>query len=600
MTTTPLLALFAQMAETYPDQPAIIDGDRLMTYAELDRRGTVLAEVLREMSGGQPMGLVMPRSLESVLAGVAAAKSGVVYAPLNPDWPEERLKLIADRCGLKLIMHSGDISSAGKWSADLVKVDVSSFSQSPEPETALAGQWDFTDPHPLYIMHTSGSTGAPKGALISHQGIHAVFHTVQRLGYLAGRRLNHAASLTFDMSIMEMWGALLNGCSLIITATATMLDSRLLQAHIQRYAIDLLLTPTSVFNVLTAQDPSAFRHVKDICFGGEMPSREAVVKVLRACPDLHLHNCYGPTECSVVTAAGRLTEDGLTAKQLPTGKAVGNADLMVVDDNLRLLPPNEEGELAIAGLCVGLGYVHGQTGGRDPFVNLPLTGKRAYLTGDRARLDENGVLYILGRRDDQIKISGYRIEPGEVCETLRQCPAVRAAHVAGFKEPEACLAAYVVPRDKEDGDQDLLKNIRAFAASRLPAYMIPGHFFILEDLPLSPSGKVDLNKLPRPNFKGGTEGDRLLSIFRQVLGHSAFDYGSSFLEAGGSSLMAARLVAALRREFGIAVPYHLIMQPQTADLVRVFIAGPEHGSRPAVLPGGERVVIPADTVTMRI
>ena len=564
-----LNTIFADQAREY----AVIDGDRSLTYAQLDAASTALAKTLTGLA--HPVaGLYMNRSVSSVLAAVAAAKAGVAYVPMGLDWPGARCAGIAHNCRLACVLGSEDDLAGCDWARALPHIDPASFL---ETESSGASPADLSADLPaapqagttLYIMHTSGSTGTPKGVCVHHAGIHDIFGSVAHLGYEPRQHMVHGASMTFDMSIMELWGGLLNGCTLHISDPETLLDAVALQGFLEHNAIGLLLLPTSVFNVVCSQNPAVFRSLRHLCFGGELPGKTAMESALAACPNLELHNCYGPTECSVFVAAQTFTHDSPVPARIPAGRAIGSTRFLIVGENGEVLPAGSEGELVISGLCVANGYVQ-QTDKSSAFFALE-DGSRAYRTGDLALLDEDGILYILGRNDDQIKISGCRIEPGEVCAALLESDLVHMAHIGIQREPQTSLVAYVVPADRAAGTSSLEEELRSFLQTRVPGYMVPRHFVFLESLPLNSSGKIDKTRLPKPESAESACDDPVLRIFRTVLEDREFMPQDSFLEAGGSSIMAARLIASLREYSGIAVPFSLILEPQTATRASLYI-----------------------------
>ncbi len=583
---SPLLERFDRIAAALPDTSAVIDGGIVLSYAELSAAANALARELAPWTG-RAVGLRMDRSAASVLAALACARAGVTYVPLGMDWPDPRLERIARRCALAALLCVAQDAAAQTWAGGLplIHPDLWLQARAAAPATAPAAC------SVLYIMHTSGTSGEPKGARISHAGVHAVFSTVSRLGYLPGRRMVHGASMTFDMSIMELWGGLLNGCTLVIAQTETLLDAARLEAFLAQRRVELLLLPTSVFNVTAAQNPAAFRRVSDLCFGGEMPSRDAVLRARDACPNLSLHNCYGPTECTVFAAAQTVDEAALALRPLPAGTPVGCARFLIMDENGTELPRGSEGELVIAGPTVGLGYTSEPSAARPAFFSLP-DGTACYRTGDLARLDERGVLFVLGRSDDQIKISGCRVEPGEVCACLQRSPLVRVAHVAARRNPSPALMGYVVPHHAEDADDPLraaalADELKAFMRGQAPDYMVPRVIMVLKELPLTSGGKIDAARLPQPEERGLEQVcDPVLAAFKTVLDDAAFDWDHSFLEAGGSSIMAARLIAALREHSGVAVPFSLIMEPRTAAAARLYIDNARLAQSQASQAGG--------------
>ena len=563
-TISPLLNRLDCIIKKYPKQLAVIDGSLTLTYSQLSLAANALANVLFQLKC--PIGLFMERSAGSVLAAVALARAGIPYIPLGMDWPDARLSRMIERYGITALLAVPSTVKNRSWADRISLIDPTEFFDAqahelpcptPSPETLL------------YIMHTSGSTGEPKGVRIHHAGVHAIFTEVSHLGYVPGQCMAYGASLTFDMSIMEMWGGLLNGCALVITRTETLLDATSLKSQLALYGIKFLVLPTSVFNILSAQNPSIFQTLEHLCFAGEMPNSEAVNRIRSACPELILHNCYGPTECSAIVATETISNASFINTHVATGKPIGNTRFVIIDANGQPVPTGEEGELLIVGSCVGLGYTQEkQKTDSSPFILLP-DKNRAYKSGDRAVLTPDGTLLVLGRLDDQIKISGCRTEPGEVCAAILKSPLVRLAYVGVVRHPEPALIAYIVP-SQASGDE-VIDTLRNFLHSQLPEYMVPQYIIAMNELPLNSNGKIDIARLPAPSAMNKESGDPILDAFRSVLHDETFSFEDSFLEAGGSSIMAAKLIAALRKITGVAVPFHLIMAQRTASTIKLYV-----------------------------
>lgn len=576
---SPLLRRLNRILAEQAREYAVIDRDISLTYTQLDAASNALAVQLARLA--HPVaGLYMDRSARSVVAAVAAAKAGVAYVPMGLDWPQARCASIAKECRLSCLLGSERDLANCSWAAALPHIDPADFLEPDFPggragEPVATPVADTT----LYIMHTSGSTGTPKGVCVHHAGIHDIFGHVEHLGYTPGQHMVHGASMTFDMSIMELWGGLLNGCTLYVSEPETLLDAVSLERFLLRNSIGLLLLPTSVFNVVCSQAPAAFRSLRHLCFGGELPDKTAMERALEACPNLVLHNCYGPTECSVFVAAHTFDRNTKIGTRIPAGKAIGSTRFLIVGANDEPLAAQTEGELVISGPCVANGYVQ-KTEKSRAFFTLE-DGSRAYRSGDMACLEEDGTLYILGRTDDQIKISGCRVEPGEVCAALLRSDLVRMAHIGVQREPQTGLVAYVVPATATEDTRALEERLRDFMHTQVPGYMVPRHFVFLDSMPLNSSGKIDKARLPKPHAADISSQDPVLRIFRTVLENQGFMPEDSFLEAGGSSIMAARLIASLREYSGIAVPFSLILEPQTATRASMYIENARLGQHQA-------------------
>ncbi|MEU1014063.1 non-ribosomal peptide synthase/polyketide synthase [Streptomyces sp. NPDC005898] len=587
---TTLAALFAQQAARTPHAPALIDGDREMTYADVDRAADRLAHrLVRDGVGPERVvALALPRSAAAVVAQLAVAKAGGAFLPVDPDYPPQRREFMIRDAGAHLVVDD----PAEVWSTE-------------GPDTPLTDAdrtAALTAAHPAYVIYTSGSTGTPKGVVVTHRGL-ASFAAAAAEQYAAGPgdRVLQFASPSFDASVLELCVSLLSGAALVTGEEGPLVGERLAQVLADR-RISHTLIPPAALATLAPETAADLPHLRTLIVGAE------------ACPaDLvdtwaagrRMVNSYGPTEATVVaTWTGPLTPGTGT----PTiGRPSGATRVYVLDAALRPVPPGVTGELYLAGPGLARGYLGrpGLTAQRflpDPFGT---PGERMYRTGDLVRWTADGRLRFAGRADDQVKLRGFRIEPGEVESALRRSPLVRDAAVVvragdGPGAP-ARLVAYVVPAPPTPpadpgpsaaapsatgaaGTALPVGELRLHLGGTLPPHMVPSVFVPLDRLPLTPSGKTDRRALPAPGPAQAVDGPRtaprtdterrIARIWADVLGIEEVGADGNFFALGGDSILSMQVVSRMRRD-GLHVATRDLFTHQTvAELATVVRAAP--------------------------
>ncbi|SNS08420.1 amino acid adenylation domain-containing protein [Humidesulfovibrio mexicanus] len=566
-----MLTRFQRMVERHADTEACLFGGKCLSYRDLDRISGVLAAKLIDLGLCQhrPVGVLLERSPEVVTAFMAAAKAGVPYVPLAPDWPEHRSRGILDGCGAGLVLtHPLDLPRrTGFCGLPTLPVDVN----TPDEARSLAPPSTPDQELVLYVLHTSGSTGTPKGVMVSHANVLHFAANFCPESLRPGAKVAFCAALTFDATVFEVWGSLLNGCTIIGGDTEDILDAARLRSFLGRNAVDSMFLATAAFNALALQNPSVFAPLEALFMGGEKPNLEIVQSVLAADPPKCFHHCYGPTETTVIITRDMVRAVPPDGSHLSVGHAIGEAFVRIHDGQGRALPAGETGEVVLGGPTVAMGYKNDDALTAQAFVaDHEHSGQRLYRTGDMGRLDDEGRLTILGRLDDQIKISGYRVSLGEICSVIEQAPQVAMAHVAvpsGFHEP----VAYVAPKP-ESGLTET--SLREFLAARLPRYMLPVCIVLLSEMPVNANGKVDRQRLPTPPLLLAPNQDQgtVLGLFQRILGDGGFRKTDSFLAHGGTSLKAAALITVIRDATGVLVPLDLFYSSRTAESVELFVS----------------------------
>ncbi|HEX3647192.1 MAG TPA: amino acid adenylation domain-containing protein [Pseudonocardiaceae bacterium] len=535
---TTLADLLVAQARRTPDVVAVEQWDRHLTYGELLDRASRLAGVLRAGGVGPEtrVGICVRRTLDLPVAVLGVLLSGGAYVPLDPDHPIHRLTTILDDAGI------GQVVADPPGRALLAGTGRALVDPAGAHPAAPSGPTGCRPDHAAYVLYTSGSTGRPKGVVVSHRNAVAFGDAVRRLRPTGpGCRSAGFASLAFDTSLFDLIHPLATGATVALLPAADRVDPVRLQRFLAAHRVTRAMLPPAVLPLL---DPDGLPELTELFAAGEPCGPEQVARW--AVPGgRRFHNWYGPTETTVIVTGTELT--GKWSEPLSIGRALPGCRAYVLDQRTRPVPPGEPGELCIGGPQVARGYLGrpGHTADRfvpDPFGDTP--GARLYRTGDLVAVRPSGELSYLGRLDRQVKIHGQRVEIGELEAVLSGHPRVRqvAVDVTG----DGGLVAYLSPADGPDPAE-----IREYCARYLPAYVVPGRVVRLTALPLNVSGKVDLAALREsvpttPVRAADGEPDTVATIWADVFGGPVPAPDTDFAGAGGHSLLAMRLVSALR------------------------------------------------------
>jgi len=566
--TTTLVDLWEAQVAASADRIAVTCGREQVTYRELDARANRLAHALIARGAGPDrlVALLLPRSVDLVVAVLAVLKAGGAYLPLDPDSPAGHLDYVLGDAQPALVLGARPIETG------LPCLPLDDPELAGHPETAPRRR---IRPGQLaYVVYTSGSTDRAKGVLVSHANVTRLFASTDRwfrFGPDQVWTLYH--SYAFDFSVWELWGALLHGGRLVVVDLDTARTPRDFRRLLADEGVTTVCQTPSAFLHLAADQAEAGPAVRTVIFGGEAlePRRLADWYDRHPGDGPLLVNMYGTTETTVHVTYRELGADAVAHDGSPIGVPIPDLRVFVLDRGLRPVPAGVPGELYVAGPGLARGYLGraGLTAGR--FVACPFgAGERMYRTGDVARWSRSGELEFVGRADGQLKISGYRIEPGEVESVLAGHPAVGevAAGAAQDQRGEKLLVAYVVPAAGAVLD---VEELRVWAGTQLPAYLVPSAFLVLRELPLTPNGKLDRQALPGPVFSGGrgrpaatAAEEKLCALFADVLGVDRVSPDDGFFELGGHSLLAARLVGRIHTDFGVALSVRAVFEERTA------------------------------------
>ena len=582
--------LIAARAEACPDAVAVTCGGRWLTYGALLRRAGRLAHYLRGKGVGPEtiVALLLDRGLDMVLAVLAVWLAQGAYLPLDPDYPPERLGfMLADSRARVLV---GRRERAGGTAAGLAGDLAAVWLDDPSVRDAVAAApvapIPVTDGRQLaYVIYTSGSTGRPKGVLAGHRGLVNRLAWMQQAYRLSpGERVLHKTPVTFDVSVWELvWPLMAGGCQ-VIAEPGRHGDPGYLADLVETHQVAVTHFVPSMFHQFVRHDWAApLRNLRLVVCSGEALAGEDVARLYARHPTVRIENLYGPTEASIDVSWWSCErpdlEDGV-----PIGRPIANTGLYVLDRYLGPTPVGVPGELAIGGVGLARGYLGRAALTAERFVADPFAadGSRMYRTGDLARSRADGVIEFLGRIDHQVKVRGFRVEPGEIETVLTAHPAVHTAVVAADTDERGQrLVAWLLPADPASGIPDV-GELRQFVASRLPEFMVPSVFTELQHLPLTPSGKLDRAALPAPGesrpdlaerfVAPSAPGEELVAgIWAQVLGTDRIGIHDNFFELGGHSLLATQVISRVREVFGTEVPLAALFdQPTVAELTALI------------------------------
>ncbi|HSK63174.1 MAG TPA: amino acid adenylation domain-containing protein, partial [Pyrinomonadaceae bacterium] len=562
--------VFEAWAMRAPETTALACGDERVTYDELNRRANQLAHYLTSYGAGSEtrIGIYLERSVEMIVAVLGVLKAGATYVPLDPSYPEQRLLFMLDDAGVQLVLSvAASEEKLPVHQAPVILLD------SDWP--LIASQSDanpvrnITPEHLAYISYTSGSTGTPKGVAVPHRG---VVRLVTGNGYAhfgPDEVFLQFAPLAFDASTFEIWGSLLNGAQLVLMppGIASLAE---LGGALTQYRVTTLWLTAGLFQQMVDEQLEALTGLRQLLAGGDVLSSSHVKKFVAAAPSCRFINGYGPTENTTFTCCYTMDAAGDFNGSVPVGRPIAGTQVFILDENLQLSPSGFIGELYAGGDGLARCY-HGRaslTAERfipHPFSNEP--GARLYRTGDLVRHRVDGNIEFIGRADEQVKVRGFRIEPGEVEAALARAPGVRQVAVAArdYGNGDKRLVAYVV------GDV-VLDRLRKNLDSHLPEYMIPSAFVVLDQLPITNNGKVDRQALPAPDEVQASPDsamprtpveELLAGIWAEVLKLEHVGVNDNFFELGGHSLLVMQLVSRAQAQFGTELPLKLFFEAAT-------------------------------------
>ncbi|MDR9863552.1 non-ribosomal peptide synthetase [Pseudomonas baetica] len=567
--------LFEQLVLRQAAQTALLDSRRSWSYEALNQRANRLAHHLQAagLRQGQGVALCMQRSGDLVAALLAVFKAGGFYIPMDPGFPAQRLQHMLDdaRPAFMLVDSLAGLPQGLTLEATtLLDLAAQAGVIDARPADNLACRSHMHDS--AYVIYTSGSTGRPKGVQIAHQALSNFLQSMGREpGLSAQDRLLAVTTISFDIAALELYLPLVNGACVVLASREAAMDALQLQRLLDEQRITLMQATPTTWQMLVGSGWAGKQDLRILCGGEPLPRSLARELLSRG---RELWNLYGPTETTIWSCVERVDGQG-TSAIVPIGKPIQNTSIHILDEAQAEVPPGVAGELCIGGEGVASGYLNRPDLNAEKFIQGP-TG-RLYRTGDQARLTSDGQLEFLGREDGQLKVRGFRIEAGEIENSLRGHPQVRDCVVTlrqrgSGGDAEGVLTAYVVVVAPAILDEAFKAELRQRVARDLPAYMVPSLYVGLNALPLTPNNKIDRKALPapesvdpvharRPMASGRAE--QVAGIWAAILGLPRARDDSHFFNAGGTSFTATRLIYQVQQELGITLPVSLLFEHPT-------------------------------------
>jgi amino acid adenylation domain-containing protein len=567
--------LFEAHVEQTPDAIALVYEHQQLSYRELNARANQLARYLQTV-GVKPevlVGIFVARSIEVIVGLLAILKAGGAYIALDPSYPPERLAhMLSDSQVSVLLTTNQQLLNLPQHQAQVICLDtdwdIISQNSTENPVSNVRPE------NLAYVNYTSGSTGLPKGALLPHQGLcNLSVEQIQKFNLNSHCRVLQFGSLSFDALIWELVMALGSGASLCLAKSESLLPGLGLTQVLREQRITHVTLPPTVLSVLPHTE---LPELQAIIAAGEAVSRDLIAKWSKG---KKFFNAYGPSEVTVWATVAECTD---STRKPPIGRPIANKQIYILDRHLQPVPIGVPGELHIAGVGLARGYLNRPDLTREKFIPNPFSneaGSRLYKTGDLARYMSDGNIEFLGRVDYQVKIRGFRVELGEIETILGQHPQLQEVVVIVQEEDPGNqrLVAYVVSNCKELNSNQL----REFSKQKLPQYMVPSVFMLLDALPLTPNGKVDRKALPVPTWEISRDSElvpprtpteeSIANIFASVLGVQRVGIYDNFFELGGHSLLATQLISKVRKAFEVDIPLRILFEePTVAKLSEII------------------------------
>ncbi|HKP10989.1 MAG TPA: amino acid adenylation domain-containing protein, partial [Blastocatellia bacterium] len=572
--------LFEQQAGRAADLVAVAYKDQQITYGELNRRANQVARYLQRLGVGPEVlvGIGMDRSLDMIVGLLGILKAGGAYLPLDPRYPQQQLRYMLEDAQAKVLLTQDGllaslVEAAEDAGASVVQMDRSWAEIAAESGEPCAGRAQADNL--AYVIYTSGSTGKPKGVLIAHRGlINAMETSMEKFGVDRRSRILQLASLSFDASAFEIFLALTSGARLHLLNRDEVASGPDLAREVSEHGITTIAGPPSLINLLPAGD---YPNLQTVIVGAEPCSAETAA---RWSSGRRMFNGYGPTEATLYATAAACPPGKRQAPSI--GRPITNTQVYLLDSYVQLVPPGTSGEIHIGGPGVARGYLNRPELTAEKFIPNPFGepgGTRLYRSGDLGRHLSDGNVEFLGRSDQQVKIRGYRIEPGEIEAKLVTYPGIKDAIVVAQEDEFGKKRLVAYPVCEKDQPLPTVSDLREYLKARLPEYMIPSAFVMMDTMPLTANGKVDRKALPKPDSAGPSRGayvapqtrpERVLAqIWARLLRVKKVGVNDNFFELGGDSILSIQMISRAK-DAGIRLTAKQIFQHQTiAELAAV-------------------------------
>ncbi|MDB9319490.1 non-ribosomal peptide synthetase [Nodularia spumigena] len=582
--------LFVAQVEKTPDNIAAVFNGQKLTYQELNHQANKVAHYLQSLGVGTEVlvGISVERSLEMIVGLLGILKAGAAYLPLDPSYPQERISFMLSDSQVQVLLTQQKF--------------VESFAESGVKTVCLDQDWELSDrqnsenptsnvtaENLAYVIYTSGSTGTPKGVGVPHRAVNRLVCNTNYVQFTTTDRTAQASNTSFDAATFEIWGSLLHGATLVGVPQNVLLSPVDFAAYIQEQKINILFLTTALFNQLANIVPQAFKDLRYLLFGGEAVDPKTVRAVLKNGAPQNLLHVYGPTESTTYSCFYPVKDVPEGATTLPIGRPISNTQIYILNEQLQPVPVGTPGEIYIGGDGLARGYLNRPELTAERFISHPfhnpkskIQNPKLYKTGDLARYLPDGNIEFVGRVDNQVKIRGFRIELGEVEAALSQHPDIQQAVVIVREDVpgDKRLVAYVVSEQKSPVTATTLKS---FLEDKLPAYMIPAAWMVLDSLPLTPNGKVDRRILPapartRPDLEEAFVAPRnsieeqLATLWTELLGLDVVGVNDNFFCLGGHSLIVTQMISRAREIFSVNISFAQVFANPTIAAVAQLIA----------------------------
>ncbi|MFT5193588.1 MAG: amino acid adenylation domain-containing protein [Candidatus Promineifilaceae bacterium] len=592
--------ILSQQAQRVPSKPAIADKDKVLTYHEVDQRMNLLARYFqrRGVSPGTLVGLCVDRSTDMVVAALAILHVGATYVPLDPDYPADRLNYMIEDSEMPFVVTQSSRVAQMPSSVQLIILDEEAASIALEPTEPIVC---LAQPsNAAYMIYTSGSTGRPKGVMVPHQALINFLHSMQsKPGMSAEDTLVSVTTLSFDIAGLELYLPLISGAQVVVTDPEVSRDGPLLAALLKDVGATIMQATPATWKLLLDSGWKGQPGLKMLC-GGEPMSRQLANDLL-ARGGSELWNMYGPTETTIwSTISPVFAGDDVIA----IGRPIANTQIYILNQQMRPVPVGTEGDLYIGGHGLALGYHKRPDLTAERFIPNPFGDGRIYQTGDIAKFEADGTIICLGRADNQVKIRGYRIELGEIESVLLQeATATDVAVIVREDEPDdKRIVAYIVQSNDGLAKTDSIAILRDAAVAKLPQYMVPSAWVMIDKFPLTPNGKIDRLSFPAPETSREDVGSpytapetetekHLVQIWADILKVEPSSIGSKddFFELGGHSLLATRVISRIRQQLDVRLPLLAFFEGATIAALSEKIEMADGGVNKPVAKNGASV-----------
>ncbi|MDP6740559.1 MAG: amino acid adenylation domain-containing protein [Planctomycetota bacterium] len=594
--------LFEEHAAETPDAIAVELGEERLTYGELNARANRLAHHLKRMGVGPEVvvGLFLDRSTDLTVALLAILKADGAYLVLDMEYPKDRLRhMLRDTRAPVVLTHEHMVAGLSDNDALMVCMDSDAEAIGKESDQNLEGRGSAEQL--AYVIYTSGSTGLPKGTLIPHRAVVRMVRNTNFACFDADEIFLQFCNLSFDVSGLELWASLLNGARLVLSPTLRPSLEELGQV-IQKHGVTTLWLTAGLFHQMVEQHVQGLKGVRQLIAGGDVLSVSHVKQALDQIEGCQVINGYGPTENTIFTCCHPMNDHETLGQTVPIGRPVANTTVFILDSQLRPVPIGVIGDLYTGGDGLARGYLNQPELTAERFIESPFAdqpGDRLYDVGDKARYLADGTIEFFGRTDSQVKLRGYRIELAEIETLLNEHEAIRDVVVAAREDTpgDKRLVAYWIATD---GAKPETSTLREYLASKLPNYMVPAAFVVLEEFPLTANGKVDRKALPAPELDRSQSGESyrppgselektIAAIWQSALKVDEVGTRDNFFDLGGHSLSLMRVHGAIQKHRGTKIPMVEMFRFPTVEALAAFLAGDAETQedKPAVGPSSE-------------